>query len=125
MAQFNQVTVIGRLGRDPDMNYTPNGKPTTKFSIAVDQGKEQKPMWLNVVCWNELAERINTLVYKGAPVFVQGRLQVRTYTDKSKVERTSIEVVASTVQLLEKPRSTPASPPDESDPLSDVEDHPF
>ena len=57
MAQFNQVTVIGRLGRDPEMNYTPTGKPTTKFSLAVDQGTEQKPMWLNIVCWNELVRR--------------------------------------------------------------------
>src|SRR6266851_6361310 len=109
MAQFNQVTFIGRLGRDPEMNYTPTGKPNTKFSLAVDQGKEQKPMWLNIVCWNELAERMNTFLYKGAPVFVQGRLQLRSYEDKNKIERVSIEVIASTIQLLEKARPATSS----------------
>lgn len=125
MAQFNQVTVIGRLGRDPELSYTPNGKPVTKFSIAVDQGKEQKPMWLNIVCWNELAERMNQFLYKGAPTFVQGRLQVRSYEDKQKVERVSIEIIASTVQLLEKARSMASPSSNESDPLDGVENPPF
>lgn len=126
MAQFNQVTFIGRLGRDPEMSYTPTGKPVTKFSIAVDQGKEQKPMWLNIVCWNELAERMNQFLYKGAPAFVQGRLQVRSYEDKQKIGRVSIEVIASTVQLLEKPRTaTTTSPDEEPDPLGNLDDHPF
>lgn len=126
MAQFNQVTFIGRLGRDPEMSYTPTGKPVTKFSIAVDQGKEQKPMWLNIVCWNELAERMNQFLYKGAPTFVQGRLQVRSYEDKQKIGRVSIEVIASTVQLLEKPRTaTTTSPGEEPDPLGHLDNPPF
>lgn len=107
MATFNQVTFIGRLGKDPEMSYTPNGKAVTKFSIAVDQGKDQKgkelpAMWLNVTCWNELAERMNEYLHKGSPVFVQGWLAMRPYTDKNSVERIAIEVTASTVQILEK-----------------------
>jgi single-strand DNA-binding protein len=123
MATFNQVTFIGRLGKDPDMNYTPNGKPVTKFSIAVDQGKEQKPMWLNISCWNELAERMNSFLYKGALIFVQGRLQLRTYTDKSNIERQALEVVAQAVQVLEKARTATSTP--SSDAVEENEDTPF
>src|SRR5712692_9424139 len=105
MATFNQVTFIGRAGKMPELKVTKEGTPYLRFSLAVDQGKEQKPMWLNIVCWNELAERMNTFLYKGAPVFVQGRLQMRSYEDKNKIERVSIEVIASTIQLLEKART--------------------
>jgi Single-strand binding protein family len=63
MATFNQCFFIGRLGKDPEMSYTPTGKAVTKFSLAVDQGKDQKPMWLNIICWNELAERMNMRLY--------------------------------------------------------------
>lgn len=118
MAQFNQVTFIGRLGKEPDMSYTPNGKPVTKFSIAVDQGREQKPLWLNILCWNELAERMNLFLTKGSQVFVQGRLQVRLYIDGQKHERQAIEVIASTVQCLDKARASTSSP-------NDDEDHPL
>jgi single-strand DNA-binding protein len=102
MPMFNQCQFIGRLGKDPEMNYTPNGKPVTKFSLAVDQGKGQKPLWLNIVCWNELAERMNTYLQKGLLVFVQGRLVMRPYQDKNQVERVALDIVASTVQMLEK-----------------------
>jgi single-strand DNA-binding protein len=123
MATFNQVTFIGRLGKDPEMSYTPTGKPVTKFSLAVDQGKDQKSLWLNVSCWETLAERMNSFLYKGALVFVQGRLQVRSYTDKNNVERQAIDVTATAVQLLEKARTTTATPPGET--LEDLESHPF
>src|SRR2546423_14238513 len=106
MPTFNQCSFIGRLGKDPEMSYTPNAKPVTKFSIAVDQGKDQKPLWLNIVCWLELAERMSEYLFKGAQVFVQGRLQINTYTDKNKVERQAIEIVASNVQLLDKKAET-------------------
>jgi single-strand DNA-binding protein len=118
MATFNQCQFIGRLGKDPEMSYTPTGKPVTKFSLAVDQGKDQKPLWLNIVCWNELAERMNMYLSKGLLVFVQGRLVQRSYQDKNKVERVAIEIIASTVQMLEKGKQP--MPSDES-----TEDVPF
>jgi single-strand DNA-binding protein len=113
MPTFNQCQFIGRLGKDPEMSYTPNGKPITKFSLAVDQGKGQETLWLNIVCWNELAERMNQYVQKGMLIFVQGRLVVRPYTDKAQVKRVAIEIVASTVQMLEKGKQP--MPADESD----------
>src|SRR5438270_9289098 len=102
MATLNQCSFIGRLGKDPEMNYTPNAKAVTKFSLAVDQGKNQDTLWLNIVCWNELAERMNEYLSKGQLVFVQGRLVQRSYVDKNQVKRVAIDIVASTVQMLEK-----------------------
>jgi single-strand DNA-binding protein len=102
MATFNSCHFIGRLGKDPDFNVTPNGKPVVKFSLAVDQGKGQDAMWLNVVAWDKLAEIVEKFASKGMQVFVQGRLQVRSYEDKTGVKRQAIDLVASTVQLLDK-----------------------
>jgi single-strand DNA-binding protein len=116
MATFNQCSFIGRLGKDPEMTYTPNAKPVTKFSLAVDQGKDQEPLWLNIVCWNELAERMHEYLGKGQLVFVQGRLVMRSYTDKKQAKRVALEIVASTVQMLEK--SNKAAP--EPEPSEDV-----
>jgi len=119
MPTFNQCQFIGRLGKDPEMNYTPNAKAVTKFSLAVDQGKNQDTLWLNIVCWNELAERMHEYLSKGQLVFVQGRLVQRSYVDKNQVKRVAIDIVASTVQMLEKGKK--ALP--ESD--ASTEDAPF
>ena len=102
MATLNQCSFIGRLGKDPEMNYTPSGKAVTKFSLAVDQGKHQDTLWLTIVCWNDLAERMHEYLSKGQLVFVQGKLVQRSYVDKNQVKRVATEIVASTVQMLEK-----------------------
>src|SRR5437588_1304437 len=82
MASFNQVQFIGRLGKDPDLQVTSNGKPFTKFSLAVDQGKDKDAMWLNVTTWDTLAEIVEKYALKGMQVFVQGKLVLRSYDDK-------------------------------------------
>ena len=102
MASFNQVQFIGRLGKDPELTVTPTGKPVTKFSLAVDQGKDQKPMWLNVTAWEKLAEIVEKYTSKGMQVFVQGKLVMRPYKDKNGVDRQSIDIVATVVQMLDK-----------------------
>ena len=106
MATLNQCSFIGRLGKDPEMSYIPQGKAVTKFSIAVDQGKEQKAMWLDIECWDKLAEQMNEFLYKGAQVFVQGRLKKSTYTGKDKGEHLSIAIVATIIQMLDKAKPT-------------------
>ena len=106
MATFNQCQFIGRLGKDPELNVTSNGKPYTKFSLAVDQGKDQKPMWLNVTTWDKLAETVEMYAQKGMQVFVQGKLQLRGYTDKQGIDRQAVDLVAFTVQLLDKKPSS-------------------
>lgn len=114
MATFNACQFIGRLGKDPEFTATSIGKPVAKFSLAVDQGKNQPALWLNVVAWERLAEIVEQYAVKGVQVFVAGRLQVRAYDDKNGVKRQAIELVASTVQLLERKR--------ESSPHSSVSD---
>ena len=106
MATLNQCLFIGRLGKDPEMSYIPQGKAVTKFSIAVDQGKEQKALWLDIECWDKLAEQMNEFLYKGAQVFVQGRLKKSTYTGKDKGEHLSIAIVATIIQMLDKAKPT-------------------
>ena len=115
MATFNQWTGIGHVGKlaEAPLKVTSEGKPYYRFSLAVDQGKDAEPMWLNIVCWQELAERADQLLFSGAHIFVQGRLQLRKYKDKNKIERIAVEIVATTIQLLDKKR------PKEGDTLPD------
>ena len=108
MATFNQWTGIGRLGKDPVLAVTPNGKPHTKFSLAVDQGKDQPTMWLNVTCWDKLAETVEKYAHKGMLVFIQGKLQLRSYKDKQHIDRISVEIIATVVQLLERRKDEPS-----------------
>ncbi len=115
MATLNQCSFIGHLGKDPVLEVTGDAKPFTKFTLAVDQGKGKKTLWLNITCWGDLAERMEKFLYKGAQVFVQGRLQEsEPYTDKKGVLRQSIDIVASNIQLLDK---KPDSPDDQEAPV--------
>jgi single-strand DNA-binding protein len=103
MATLNQIMLIGRLGKDPtSLQVTKEGKPFIRFSLAVDQSPGQDAMWLNVTAWEKQAEAVEKYARKGTLVFVQGRLQMKKYKDKSQVERLSIEINATNVQLLEK-----------------------
>jgi single-strand DNA-binding protein len=108
MATFNQCQFIGRLGKDPVLEVTSNAKPYTKFSLAVDQGKDQPTMWLNITCWDKLAENVEKYARKGILVFVQGKLQMRSYKDKQKIDRIAVEIIASVVQLLERHKVEPS-----------------
>ena len=103
MPTLNQLMVIGRLGKDPEpLKVTSEGKPYIQFSLAVDQGKNET-MWLNVTAWEKTAEVVEKSARKGTLVFVQGKLQVKKYKDKTtQAERLSVEISASNVQILEK-----------------------
>jgi single-strand DNA-binding protein len=114
MITFNQVTFVGNVGRQAEAQKTPEGTSVARFSLGVstyagkdDTGKAKKEtLWLTVNCWRDLADQVQKLVTKGALVLVSGRLAVRKYTDKTGTEQTSVEVVATTVQLLE-PKAKP------------------
>lgn len=95
MATLNQCTFIGRLGKDPVLEVTTTGKPYSKFSLAVDQGKDQPPMWLNIITWEKLAETVAMYAHKGMQVFVQGKLVLRTYKDKNNSERIEVDLEAT------------------------------
>ncbi len=102
MATLNQCSFIGRLGKDPDeLKVTSDGKPYVQFSLAVDQGKNQT-MWLQVTAWEKHAEAVEKYARKGTLMFVQGKLQINKFKDKQQIERTSVEISAANVQLLEK-----------------------
>jgi len=117
---WNKVAFTGNLGRDPEMNYTPTGKAVTKFSIAVSQGKDKEAMWLDITCWQDLAEEVATQAAKGTHVEVRGRLTQESWKDKEGKTRRAFKVVADKVVIL---HSTKADV--ESTPSSDDLEHPF
>src|SRR6266446_1044974 len=131
---LNKIMLIGNLGRDPEMNYTPSGVAVTKFSLAVNRvtksstgEKQEETEWFNIVAWRQLAETCNTYLHKGSKVYIEGRLTQRKYTDKNGVERTSVDVIASEMEML-TPKGTQGSSGDfldrgigESDPLDSEE----
>jgi single-strand DNA-binding protein len=101
MATLNQCNFIGRIGKQPELQFTSGGKPYLRFSLAVDQGKNET-MWLNVVCWDKLAETMEERLSQGAQVYLSGRLQIKKFVDKNKVERMAVDITALDIQLLEK-----------------------
>ena len=106
---MNKVLIIGRVGRDPEMRYTPNGDPVTSFSVATNrrytvQGEQrEETQWFNVSAWNRLAENCNQYVVKGMRVYVEGRLSTREYMGQDGQTRTSLDVRAFEVQFLDRP----------------------
>ncbi len=85
---LNKVLIIGCLGADPEMRYTPGGKPVTSYSVAVNRGwrtsegeRKEATEWFNVVAWGNLAEICNQYLHKGSQVYVEGRLQTRSWED--------------------------------------------
>ena len=104
---LNKIQIIGHLGRDPEMRYTPGGTPVTNFSVAVSRrrrGQDGQSMdeteWFRVVCWEKLAEIADQYLKKGARVYIEGRVQVRKYTGNDGVERTSVDVITNDMIML-------------------------
>jgi len=104
---LNKVQIIGHLGKEPEMRYTPSGKPVTTFSMAVsrswnsaDGERHSETEWFNIVAWGNLAEICKKYLTKGQQVYIEGRLQTRRWDDKEGVKHTSIEVVANEMMML-------------------------
>ena len=103
---LNKIMLIGRVGTDPEMRFTPSGKPVTNFRLAVNrrrrpqEGEAEETDWFTVVCWERLAEIADQYVTKGTQIFVEGRLQIRRFTAKDGSQGTSVDVVAQDFQLL-------------------------
>jgi single-strand DNA-binding protein len=103
----NKVILIGRLGKDPELKYTPSGAAVAKFSIATDEtfkdktGEQQKRTeWHNIVAWNKLAEICGEYLTKGKQVYIEGRIQSRQWEDQSGNKRTAYEIVAQQMTML-------------------------
>jgi single-strand DNA-binding protein len=106
---INRVVLVGRLTRDPELRTTTTGKSVCDFSIAV--GKRIKPTdgspdadFFRVNCWERTAEYVSNYLHKGRLVAVDGRLQARKFTDKDGNNREMVEIVADSVQGLDRPR---------------------
>jgi single-strand DNA-binding protein len=104
---LNKVQLIGNLGRDPERRYTPGGQPTTMLSVAVgrtrkglDGQQTEETDWFRVVCWGKLAENAGEYLKKGKKIYVEGRLQIRKYTDRSGQEKTVVEIMANQLLML-------------------------
>ena len=122
---LNKVMIIGHLGRDPEMRYTPSGKPVTTFTVATDRtwktssGERRKETeWFNIVAWSSLAEICNQYLQKGNRVYIEGRLQTRHWEDNEGKHHSSIEIVANEMIILDNRRQV-----DETSSSEDQEDN--
>jgi len=107
MASFNKIIIVGYLGRDPEMRYTPQGTAVCNFSIATTEKRRDKAgdnqevtTWFRVNAWNKLAELANQYLSKGKQVYVEGRLRQDEYTDREGNRRQTLEVTATEIHFL-------------------------
>lgn len=111
---LNKVQLIGRLGRDPEMRYTPSGRPVTTFSVGTTRKwntsegeRKTETEWFNVVTWSNLAEICNQYLKKGSLVYIEGRLQNRQWDDADGIKHFASEIVANEMIMLDSRRDSP------------------
>ena len=107
MRSINKATIIGNLGRDPEMKYTSDGRPVTRFSVATtdqwksrDGERREKTQWHRSVAWGKLAEICNQYLKKGRQVYIEGRIETRNYEDRDHNQRTITEIIANEMMML-------------------------
>ena len=107
MASFNKITIVGYLGRDPELRYTPDGTPVCDFSVATTERRKDRSgepqditTWFRVTAWRRLAELANQYLTKGKQVYVEGRLIQKEFQDRDGNTRFNLEVTASDIQFL-------------------------
>jgi len=122
--------VIGNMGRDPEMRYTPSGKPVTSFSLASSRSwvtpngeRREETEWFNVVAWGGLAEICNQKLFKSQQVYVEGRLQTRSWEDDNGQRHFRTEVVASDMIILGPRDRNRLSSNDNSDGYANDKNH--
>ena len=116
MVGVNKVILIGNLGKDPELRYTPGGQPTANFSLATTERwtdkngqRQEKTEWHNIVAWGKLAELVNQYLKKGRPVYIEGRITNRSWEDRDGNKKYRTEIVANQIQFLGSgPGSAPA-----------------
>lgn len=101
---YQSITIVGNVGRDPEMRYTPTGKAVTNFSVAVNErrGEEDVATWFKVTCWNGLAETVNQYLMKGSLVLVEGRISVESWSDRNGRPQSTLTITANTVRFLSR-----------------------
>lgn len=110
---LNKVMLIGHLGRDPEMRFTPSGRPVTTFTVATNRSwntgdgeRHSETEWFNVVAWGNLAEICKQYLVKGQQVYVEGRLQTRRWEDSEGTRHVNVEVVAAEMMVLGQKKET-------------------
>lgn len=105
---MNKIILIGHLGRDPELQVTPDGTPVTKFSVAVNRysrsssgERKEETDWFNVSAWRQLAETCEKYLHKGSKVYIEGRFTPRKYTDRNGVQQTSLDITMTEMQMLD------------------------
>ena len=104
---LNKVILIGRLGKDPEVRYMPNGEAVCNFSVATSESwkdqsgqRQEKTEWHNITMYRRLAEIAGQYLKKGSQVYLEGKIQTRKYTDKNGVERTAYDIIANEMKML-------------------------
>ncbi|MEK7281502.1 MAG: single-stranded DNA-binding protein [Chloroflexota bacterium] len=128
MASLNKMMLIGNVGNDPEMRFTPNGNPTTSFNIAVSRNyttksgeRRQETEWFTVVTWSRLAETCNQFLTKGQRAYVEGRLHSRSWEGKDGQTRSRNEVTADRVIFLGRPAAAPVEESVAEGAMGDIE----
>ena len=118
MAWLNKIMVIGNVGSDPEMRFTPNGKPVTSFPLATnrffttsDGERKRETEWFDVVTWDRQAESCNQFLTKGQRVYVEGRLRTRSWDGQDGQRRFRVEINANRVIFLDR-RAGPGDAPE-------------
>ena len=132
---LNKAILIGYLGRDPEMRYSPSGQPVANFSIATDESykdkdgqKVQKTEWHRIVVWGKQAEFCGNFLSKGCLVYIEGKIETRKWTDKDGAEKYTTEIKAVTIQALDKKpdgQHAPQQPAQQYNANDDMDGSPF
>jgi single-strand DNA-binding protein len=130
---FNRVILIGNLGRDPELRYTPQGDPVCSFSMATNERRKDKSgemqdqtTWFRVTLWGRKAEAAAEHLFKGRPVYIEGRLRVEEWTDRDGKSRHTLEVNGTDMQFIgggserEEPRERAAAASGGDAPFGDL-----
>ena len=117
----NKVTLIGNLGKDPELRYTSSGVAVATFSMATSESwkdpegnAQERTQWHNIVAWRKLAEIVGEYLKKGSKIYLEGRLQYRNYDDKNGVKRYVTEIVMDEMVMLDSRGASSSSAPSEA-----------
>jgi single-strand DNA-binding protein len=128
MAGVNKVILVGNLGTDPEVRYTPSGKAVANFSLATneqwtnkDGEKEERTEWHRIVAWGRLGEICGEYLSKGSQVYIEGKIQTRAWEDRDGNKRYTTEIIAQTMQMLGgiSRKEGEASSPEERHPVEE------
>ena len=133
---LNKVILIGRLGRDPEVRYMPNGEAVCNFSVATSETwndrngqRVERTEWHNITMYRKLAEIAGQYLKQGSQVYIEGKIKSRKYTDKNGVERTAYEIIANEMKMLggnaQTPQEQPKQPQGNAQSAEDISDVPF